>query len=117
MDSQIYMLLGAADKEKNVSYVRQAFEILDPNMSIGKEKSANDVENFSQNLYVECAEKAIYFQEWAIANRCVQIYFSLPMIANQFLARAYLCQFELLAPKGTHQRVSDLTRVGQFTLK
>ena len=60
MDSQIYMLLASADKEKNVTYVRQAFGILDPNMSIGKEKSANDVENFSQNLYVECAEKAIY---------------------------------------------------------
>jgi len=28
-------------------------------MANGKEKSANDVENFSQNLYVECAEKAI----------------------------------------------------------
>ncbi len=25
------------------------------------------------------------------------------MIANQFLGRAYLCQFELLAPTGTHQ--------------
>lgn len=25
------------------------------------------------------------------------------MIANQFLPRAYICQFELLAPRGTHQ--------------
>ncbi len=47
--------------------------------------------------------KPFKFQEFNIANRCIQIYFSLPMIANQFLARAYLCQFELLAPTGTHQ--------------
>jgi hypothetical protein len=45
------------------------------------------------------------FNELSIANKCIQIYFSLPMIANQFLPRAYLCQFELLAPRGTHQLV------------
>jgi len=44
---------------EEIEYVCRAFEILDPNMANGKEKSANDVENFSQNLYVECAEKAI----------------------------------------------------------
>ena len=59
MDSQIYMLLATADQEKSIDHVRQAFKILDPDMSTGNQNSANDVENFSQNLYVECAEKAI----------------------------------------------------------
>jgi hypothetical protein len=47
----------------------------------------------------------IKFHENDIANRCLHIYFSLPRISNQFLARAYLCQFELLAPKSTKELV------------
>ncbi len=70
MDSQIYMLLAAADQEKSIEHVRQAFKILDPDVSKEMrsgsgsgdgvdQNSTNDVENFSQSLYVECAEKAI----------------------------------------------------------
>ena len=44
---------------KDVDALREAFKILDPENISGKEKSTRDVENFSQNLYVECAEKAI----------------------------------------------------------
>lgn len=29
------------------------------------------------------------------------------MISNQFLARAYLCQFQLLVPTGTEQLVKQ----------
>ena len=46
------------------------------------------------------------FEDTAIAKRCLQIYFGLPRISNQFLARAYLCQFELNAPKATNQLVT-----------
>ena len=84
MDSQIYNLLARSEKEKSMyilivfymffymikvtieikiqdaDYVKQAFKILDPHVAAtSKEKSAKDIENFSQNLYVECAEKAI----------------------------------------------------------
>ncbi len=34
------------------------------------------------------------------------------MIANQFLARAYLCQFELLAPRNT----TELVRISFLSL-
>ena len=75
MDSQIYMLLATADQEKSIDHVRQAFKILDPDMSTcGDQNSANDVENFSQNLYVECAEKAINVIEKKIKN-CYKIKF------------------------------------------
>jgi hypothetical protein len=38
------------------------------------------------------------------------------MIANQFLVRAYLCQFELLAPNGTHE-LEKLDKSIPFLLK
>jgi hypothetical protein len=76
MDSQIYGLLARAELEKSGEYVRKAYEILDPDLdenvmqqqqrqSIDLTTKAkpititSDVDNFSQSLYVECAEKAI----------------------------------------------------------
>lgn len=45
---------------KDFEYVRQAYGILDPEvLGSSREKTAKDIENFSQNLYIECAEKAI----------------------------------------------------------
>lgn len=44
---------------KDVDHLKRAFQILDPEVSIGKDTVSKDVENFSQSLYVECAEKAI----------------------------------------------------------
>lgn len=124
-------------------YITKAYEILDPDIHLNHDDqqqpksktTTSDVDNFSQSLYVECAEKAISvrifsflfmdffrssyllfdlniklfnliffkFQQYKIANRCLKIYFTLPTIANQFLARAYMCQFELLAPKRTEE--------------
>ena len=51
-----------------------------------------------------------------IARQCIQIYLSLPTISNQFLARAYLCQFELLAPTNT-QRLDSLDKATPFLFK
>ncbi|RNA03098.1 cilia- and flagella-associated 46-like [Brachionus plicatilis] len=116
MDSPIYRLLARAEQEKNVEFVREAYYQLDPEISSKNEKSTKDIENFSQNLFVECAEKALNFNEHQIANRCIQIYFSLPMISNQFLARAYLCQFQLLAPKSTFE-ASNLDKSTPFLHK
>lgn len=108
--------------------------------SSGGEKGvAKDIENFSQSLYIECAEKAIgvglsffkksnlfkhmsishfflKFKEYEIADRCLKLYFSVPAIANQFLARSYLCQFELLAPKSTDQYVDKIFTELNFNL-
>jgi hypothetical protein len=42
-----------------VDHLKRAFQILDPEVSTGKDTASKDVENFSQSLYVECAEKAI----------------------------------------------------------
>ncbi|CAF0909353.1 unnamed protein product [Brachionus calyciflorus] len=116
MDSPIYRLLARAEHEKNVEFLKEAYSQLDPEISSNKDKSTKDIENFSQSLYVECAEKAINFNEHQIANRCIQIYFSLPMISNQFLARAYLCQFELLAPKSTFE-TKNLEKAIPFLFK
>ena len=57
--------------QKDIDHVRQAFKILDPQVETSKEKSAKDIENFSQNLYVECAEKAIDVRNF---NRCICIF-------------------------------------------
>ena len=44
----------------DVDHLKRAFQILDPEVSTGKDTASKDVENFSQSLYVECAEKAIH---------------------------------------------------------
>ncbi len=45
---------------KGVEYVYTAYKTLNPDKKTsGDNKSGNDIENFSQNLFVECAEKAL----------------------------------------------------------
>lgn len=43
----------------DVEFLKEAYYKLDPEVSLDNEESSIDVENFSQSLFVECAEKAI----------------------------------------------------------
>lgn len=45
---------------EGVEYVQKAYKMLNPDKkSTDDDKSGNDIENFSQSLFVECAERAI----------------------------------------------------------
>jgi hypothetical protein len=47
-----------------LEYLKEAFSILDPEVNAAKsDKVKSDVENISQNLYVQCAEVAINVYE------------------------------------------------------
>ena len=54
-------------RDKKLPYI---WSITD-DININIKKSAKDIENFSQNLYVECAEKAIDVRNF---NRCICIF-------------------------------------------
>ena len=94
MEQAIRNLLTRAERDHNENVLEEAFTKLKQ----ARREGVNEVDPFSSDLYVVCAQVAIALHNHDTAACCVKLYFQKTPPNNEFLCQAYLCQAQLSAP-------------------
>ncbi|XP_071987329.1 cilia- and flagella-associated protein 46 isoform X2 [Engystomops pustulosus] len=114
MDLVIRQQLSAAENQQDAAALLRAYTLI---KAANREAATKDgAENFSSDLYVLCAERALQLGRPEVSKACLQMYFKSQPPPNQFLGRAFLCQAQLHNPKSPNN-VGELEKSVAYYLK